>query len=755
MKPHLNIRNKLFLSLLVILVLSYSVLLIVTINSVGKFVEEQVNKDLAEHLGYARSQYYARADMVKHAFLQTGSSRLVQQKVSSRDRVWLTDAVRRWRRVFPFLEVVTVVDAQKKVIARANNDISDDHFDMGWMLDKAMVDKKPVISTELVPYSLLVREGKTELALHGQKDGEAMMITTVNPVIDGGGQVVGFLVAGDILNRGTYLPEQVQDVFGKETEMSLTQGAETIVSSLPEDPANPTTLDSSIVERLQKGLPFWGAIDRGGQRYKTVYEPIFNSRGQWVGSLSVSIKEWEYERVRWDNNRNILLSALFGILLSFGMAYITAKNLTRPLKELADGVEKIEMGDLSQRLRVPTADEFGLLADSFNRMATALAERDGTIRRKTEALQELNELLENRVAERTIELRMEMGRLEAILTNMAEGIVVTDSNNRVILFNPAAQRILDIVPHRVLQQPIEQVCEAGSFCVLANYISDLRSESSRFRGGEEEVEVKGKKLKVHVNSVYDEVGGFAGVVMSLRDITLEEEVDRMKTEFISTVSHELKTPLTSMKGSLQYIMNKGKWLTDTERELLNICLRNTDRLIRLINDILDISKIEAGRVEFAMKPQSIGELVIYSIEEIKSFAMSRNISIINCIGDDIPHIYGDHDRLVQVLTNLLSNSVKFSPAGQVVMVSAMKQGNYVAVSVADHGKVIQWSDRDKLFKKFQQLETSSGGDRGGTGLGLAICKEIVERHHGRIYYEMGATGGNVFTFTVPVYEEQT
>ena len=242
--------------------------------------------------------------------------------------------------------------------------------------------------------------------------------------------------------------------------------------------------------------------------------------------------------------------------------------------------------------------------------------------------------------------------------------------------------------------------------------------------------------------------------MSLRDVTMEEEVDRMKTEFISTVSHELKTPLTSMKGSLQFIMNKGKWLTDTERELLTICLRNTDRLIRLINDILDISKIEAGRVEFTMKPQSIGELVIYSIEEIKSFAMSRNISIINCIGDEVPHIYGDHDRLVQVLTNLLSNSVKFSPAGQVVMVSAVKQGNYVAVSVADHGKVIVWSDRDKLFKKFQQLETSSGGERGGTGLGLAICKEIVERHHGKIYYEMGATGGNVFTFTVPVYEEQ-
>jgi signal transduction histidine kinase len=209
-----------------------------------------------------------------------------------------------------------------------------------------------------------------------------------------------------------------------------------------------------------------------------------------------------------------------------------------------------------------------------------------------------------------------------------------------------------------------------------------------------------------------------------------------------------------MKGSLQFIMNKGKWLTGTERELLTVCLRNTERLIRLINDILDISKIEAGRIEFNFKPQSIGELVVYSIEEIKSFAMSRNISIVNCIGNDTPLVYGDHDRLIQVITNLLSNAVKFSPVGKVVMVSAKRESNQVAVSVADHGKTIQWADRDKLFKKFQQMGSPETGERGGTGLGLAICKEIVERHHGKIFYETGVTGGNVFTFTVPVYEEK-
>jgi two-component system sensor histidine kinase VicK len=368
-------------------------------------------------------------------------------------------------------------------------------------------------------------------------------------------------------------------------------------------------------------------------------------------------------------------------------------------------------------------------------------------------LQVLNEQLEKNVAERTNELRMEMGRLEAILTSMVEGVVVTDHDNLVILCNPAAQKIFDLVPHRILNHTIEEACKVGDFCVLVDYIRQMREEDGLATAREEEAAVKGKKLRINIGPLLDDGGEFAGVVMSIRDITMEEEVDRMKSEFISTVSHELKTPLTSMKGSLQYILSRGKWQSDTEAELLNVCLRNTDRLIRLINDILDISKIEAGRLDFSLKPQSIGELVRYAIEEISGFAMNRHVSVNNFVGADLPQVYGDHDRLIQVLTNLLSNAVKFSPTGKTVQLSAKREGNYVAVSVTDEGDTIRWSDRDKLFRKFQQLHPIGITEGGGTGLGLAICKEIIERHHGRIYYQEGAGGGNVFTFTVPVYEE--
>jgi signal transduction histidine kinase len=283
-------------------------------------------------------------------------------------------------------------------------------------------------------------------------------------------------------------------------------------------------------------------------------------------------------------------------------------------------------------------------------------------------------------------------------------------------------------------------------------LRDVKSEDLLV-GNEKEVKVGKKKLRVSLSPFLDQSLDFAGVVMSIRDVTHEEEVDRMKTEFIATVSHELKTPLTSMKGSLQLILGKGEGLTETERELIRVCHRNTDRLIRLINDILDISKIEAGRVDLNLKPESISRLVAYSLEELATFARENGVTLESSMTSEGVPVLGDHDRLIQVLTNLLSNAVKFSPSGKTVTITAQRDGDFMQVSVIDEGKTIERADREMLFQKFPQLRGGQGKESGGTGLGLAICKEIVERHHGRISYQAGKTGGNIFSFTVPVCGE--
>lgn len=753
MQLRLNIRNRLFFSILLIFLVSYAFLIYTTVTNVYISLQEKLNRDLEENLKYAQHQYLERATIVRYSLMQPASALIVRERMRARDKAWLHEGLRRWQKVLPSVEVLSAVDPQGRVIARFNSDLAGDRLALQDIIGKAFREREAVIATEAVPYSFVCREAGSGYCQTLPPGDEALMMTVVVPVFAADGTPVGGIVAGDILNRDSQMPFQVQEVFGKEVEVIITEYGRRIASSLAEKTPLPETLAPEILASLERGKPYRGQAVIGNRSYVTVFAPITNSRGEFVGSLSVALSMEHVHKIRRDTLVSILASAVVGVLLSFILAFLVARKLAGPLRALAHGAQRIEGGDLSQRVVVDQADEVGMLANSFNRMASALAERDRIIRDNTRELRELNEQLEKKVAERTGELRMEMGRLEAILTSMAEGVVVTDHDDQVILCNPAAQKIFDLFPHRVLNQPIEDVCDAGGFCVLVDYIRRMREEGEQATAREEETEVRGKKLKVNVAPLLDEAGGFAGAVMSIRDVTMEEEVDRMKNEFISTVSHELKTPLTSIKGSLQFIINKGKWLTDTERELLTVCLRNTDRLIRLINDILDVSKMEAGKVELSFKPESIGALAMYAIEEIKGFAMSRNVSIINNVRDGLPRIYCDHDRLIQVLTNLLANAVKFSPEGKIVMVNAKREGNYVAVSVVDLGKTIKWSDRDKLFKKFQQIARAETMDRGGTGLGLAICKEIIERHHGRIFYQEGGAGGNVFTFTVPVYEE--
>ena len=750
--PFLSIRYKLLFSILLILLVSYSILLFTTVKTFDAFLEREVIKNLEICLNLARNQLYSRAKQASFTLTQAAMAPSMQERIIHNDKAWLHKALQRWQKNLSFLEVLTIVDPEKKVIVRTGSERSGDILQLQNVLDKAFKERRPVIATELVGSDFLSREWKQDPGA-GIENPEALMITIVIPVISESGTLLGGLVAGDIINKDTYYPYQLQNIFGRDVELTITQRDRMISSSLKNNAGFTSIISPKILDSLERNSSYRGEARIGTKIYKTAFEPIRDSRGVIVGSLSVALSREDFREIRSDNEFNVLYSAFVGILLSFLIAYAATLKVTRPLKALALAARKIEEGDLSQRVEVTTGDELGVLADYFNSMANALADRDGTIRKRNHDLQEMNQLLEKNVADRTAELRMEMERLETVLTSMAEGIVVTDRNNKVILFNPAARRLFNLLPYKVDNQHIDKVCSLLGSSGMARAIDAIRTGDGGESVKEEDLEVNNKKLRVSISPLQDDDEVYAGVVMSIRDVTLEEVVDRMKTEFIATVSHELKTPLTSMKGSLQFILGKGKWLTEMERELLSVCLRNTDRLIRLIGDILDIAKIEEGRIEFRFKPQSIRALVTYAIEEINPLTMESAITIINEIDEDIPPVFGDHDRMVQVITNLLSNAVKFSPEGKLVSVSARLEGNFVAVSVADQGSEIRVADRNKLFRKFQRLERSENGDRGGTGLGLVICKEIVEKHHGRIYYQAGAKGGNIFTFTVPVFED--
>jgi signal transduction histidine kinase len=236
----------------------------------------------------------------------------------------------------------------------------------------------------------------------------------------------------------------------------------------------------------------------------------------------------------------------------------------------------------------------------------------------------------------------------------------------------------------------------------------------------------------------------------LHDISERKRVERMKKEFISTVSHELRTPMTSMNASLSMLAQgmAGELPADA-RMLIDIACQSTERMIRLVNDMLDMDKIESGNIQFAIAPQPLQPLLRQALDAVGGSAADRGVRTVvdgDTAGIDV---LADHDRIIQVLVNLLSNAIKFSPAGGVVHVRVEQEEQGVSIAVCDQGKGIPAEFQDRIFEKFAQADSSDSRRREGTGLGLAICKAIVDQHGGDIGFISAPGHGTQFFIVLP------
>jgi len=239
------------------------------------------------------------------------------------------------------------------------------------------------------------------------------------------------------------------------------------------------------------------------------------------------------------------------------------------------------------------------------------------------------------------------------------------------------------------------------------------------------------------------------VVLVFRDLTRRQQIERMKSEFVSVVSHELRTPLTSIHGSLALLASGllGRVNPKGER-MLEIAVSNTDRLIRLLNDILDMEKLDSGKMELRRLQCSAKELIEHAIDVMRPMAQNQHITLSAAKSELF--IYADRDRIIQCLTNLLSNAIKFSDSGGTVKVATKSIGTHAQFEVCDRGRGIPEDKRNAIFERFQQVDTSDSRKRGGTGLGLAISRNIVEQHGGKIWVESQLGIGSTFFFTVPL-----
>lgn len=753
MKFRLSIRVKLFLSILLAILVSYVILLFLTVRQIEASLDEKITRELETNLGFVRYHFHAGANQITSSLLVPVSRPKVKTYLKRKDTDELTGILIGITKSLPFLQFADFVDPDGTVLASYGKWQSGYRHDLDYLVKEAERKREPVISFEQPPPGLAVPGRRAD------PDAASIVATAVIPVADDGGETVGALVAGVAVSRDIVIPYEIRKSIGHDLEVMVTTSSLKVSGEGGDRLYLPASSREAIIPALSAGSTYTGEVRIGNLPYQAVFEPIKNFRGELVGSLSVALSKDYLKKMRGQYLENMIVFGVFGILLAFGIAFVASRHLAIPMRELSLGVKCIESGNLDYRVKVAGNDEFSILANSFNSMAEALLDRNRTIKSKTvdlevlnRCLHEMNELLESKVLERTSELQMEKGRLEAILASMAEGVVVTDRDNRVIVFNSAAQKIFGIAPYKMIGRSVDEIDVKGGFHQLILSIRDMRT-GDLLAGGEKDVSIGRKKLRVSLSPLLDQLWEFAGIVMSVRDVTHEDEIARMKTEFISTVSHELKTPLTSMKGSLQLILGRENGLNETERELLEVCFRNTNRLVQLISDILDISRMESGKIDLQLKPCAVGGLVSSAMEEVAEFAAGHGVEIQNYCGKGLTNVLCDRERLIQVLTNLLSNAVQNTPKGKSITVSDAQEGCFVRISVRDRGKVIERSVRDKLFQNFFQFHVPEEREWRDTGLGLVICREIMERHHGRIQYQPGNEGGNIFAVSIPISEE--
>jgi signal transduction histidine kinase/DNA-binding response OmpR family regulator len=333
-------------------------------------------------------------------------------------------------------------------------------------------------------------------------------------------------------------------------------------------------------------------------------------------------------------------------------------------------------------------------------------------------------------------LRTGERRLQSVLDHATDAILLVAGDGQVRLANSAAETLFGLPAASIVGRPVSERIEGLS--PEAREVTGIRADGSRFPGD-------------------ISIGAGAGeqasdTVCILRDATERHRLAQLKTEFVSTVSHELRTPLTSIRGSLGLVVAGAAGpIPPKARQFLEIAHNNSARLVHLVNDILDIEKIESGRMEFRRERIEVGSLIQQAIEANQAYGEQHGVRFVNdAAGVDAGlEVMADMARLQQVMANLMSNAAKFSPAGSSVEVSQTMEGPMVRIAVRDHGGGIPAAFRDRIFQRFAQADSSDQRQKGGTGLGLSITKAIVEHHGGTIGFEDAPGGGTVFWFTLP------
>ncbi len=401
------------------------------------------------------------------------------------------------------------------------------------------------------------------------------------------------------------------------------------------------------------------------------------------------------------------------------LSFLISMAVTRPLANISSAAKAMASGDFSRKIFNVSRDEIGDLAATLNYMSDE-------IKAKIE------------------KVRSGEAKLETVLSGMVEGVIVTDAKGKIILANPSLRKLFFIDTAPEGKTPLEVVRNSA----VQNIVDRVLKGGQRIAA--EEISVSSpeeKSIKVSGVAIMKE-NQVDGAIFVFHDITELRRLEKVRQDFVANVSHELRTPLSSIKGYSETLMD-GVPKAEERQEFLGIIYRESDRLAKLIDDLLDLSKIESGKMAMVFMPVGIAPVVKRSAGVLEKSARDKSIKVEFNIPEGLPKVMADENRLSQVFLNLLDNAIKYTPEGGSVKVSVFPQDKYLQVDVTDTGVGIPESDLPRVFERFYRVDKARSRQLGGTGLGLSIVKHIVQSHGGQVWVKSEACHGSTFSFTVP------
>lgn len=429
-----------------------------------------------------------------------------------------------------------------------------------------------------------------------------------------------------------------------------------------------------------------------------------------------------------------IITSLITLILSVIATIWLTNVVVKPAENLTETVKQIGKGRLDLKIDVLSDDEIGHLSREFNKMTERL--------RRFEQMNVQKILAEKR-------------KSEAIVESISDGLIVTDAQLRILHINRVIGDLFGCDEHAVVNEPVASVIHDERI------ISLIRAGSGQ-DGTEPGIPylqfTRGGKqcfFRPKVSRIYDQTGRLYGVVTLLQDVTQFKELDRMKSDFIATLSHEFRTPLTSINMSVDILLQGilGT-LNDRQKELMESTKEDCHRLTKLARELLQLSKLESGRVELKNEELDVQTVIDFSLRPLQLPFQEKNVILNVDVPSTLPHIIADEQQISWVVTNLVTNALKFTGAGGRVTVRAREDTNAVLVEVEDTGQGIAPENLEKVFDKFVQVKRTTDVTPGSVGLGLAIAKEIVEMYGGRIWARSEPGKGSTFSFILPLQTVQ-